>query len=148
MAAIDKVLQHRDLFLALVRDFPDIISYDAKLHRDIIHTYLKAVGSKVISDASKGKDEVTQQDTLVTESFLILTENCRVVVTRNGHIFVALVPSARIGDTLCIFHGISVPFVLAPTTDGRFKLSGHVSIHGVMGGELVDQSKAEVILLE
>jgi hypothetical protein len=74
--------------------------------------------------------------------------SCSVLVGQTKLATIVPAPSTRIGDILCIFHGVSVPFVLAPTTQGRFKLVGQVYMHGVMDGELVDQLEAEDILLQ
>ncbi|EAT81966.1 hypothetical protein SNOG_10572 [Parastagonospora nodorum SN15] len=58
MAGIDKVLHHKDFFLALLRGFYGSSSHAEKRYGEFSHAYLEAVGSKVITDASKGKGEI------------------------------------------------------------------------------------------
>jgi hypothetical protein len=70
------------------------------------------------------------------------------VVTSNGRIGLGVEQSIEVGDRICIFHGVSVPFVLAETTEGRFKIAVQAYIHGIMSGELIDRFEAEDIVLE
>lgn len=70
-----------------------------------------------------------------------------VVLTHKGGI--GIVPNAtECGDACCIILGATVPFILAPVANGRYKLVGDSYIHGVMDGQLVDQYNAYEIILE
>lgn len=60
----------------------------------------------------------------------------RLCATQNG--FVGLVPlSTRVGDTICVFNGGAMPFVLRESTEhkGWSRLVGGCYIHGMMKGE-------------
>ena len=148
MSKIGKEFQYKDFFLALLHGFPTWYSSPKAWQMHGISAYLESVGSKMAVDMSKEAPTDLQRAALAMEGDLRRTMGRRIAITPHGRLGIVEARSTRLGDTLCIFHGVSVPFVLAPTTDGRFKLAGQAYIHGVMGGELVDQSKAESILLE
>ena len=62
------------------------------------------------------------------------------MLTEKGRL--GLVPglTTEVGDVCCIFLGASVPCILKPANNGRYQLVGDSYIHGVMGGELMEQS--------
>jgi hypothetical protein len=82
------------------------------------------------------------------ERRLYQSDHYCIVVTSNGRVGLGLEKGIRVGDRICIFHGVSVPFVLAATAEGRFKIAAQAYIHGVMSGELIDRFEAEDIVLE
>jgi hypothetical protein len=147
VSRIGKALQHKDFLLTLIRGFPSPGPNPEAWQMRKLSAYLKSVSSNMTLDMSQ-EALIDEYGALQAQSDLAAIDDCRVIVTLHGRIGLVHAPTTRLGDTLCIFHGVSVPFVLALTTDGRFKLAGHAYIHGVMRGELVDQSKAENILLE
>jgi hypothetical protein len=141
-------LQLDDFFSMLMQGFPGGGPSRESWHLRVLNAYLKAVHSKLATGISEGNHEREQYEADYVEDVLLRRTNHRIVVTQKRRIGLVPAPPTRIGDTLCIFHGVSVPFVLAPTTEGRFKLATQAYIHGVMAGELVDQFEAEDILLE
>ncbi|PVH73632.1 HET-domain-containing protein [Cadophora sp. DSE1049] len=59
----------------------------------------------------------------------------RLCATQNG--LFGLVPlSTQVGDTVCLFHGAAMPFVIRPSADKEaFQLVGGCYVHGLMKGE-------------
>ncbi|KAF2171231.1 hypothetical protein M409DRAFT_18347 [Zasmidium cellare ATCC 36951] len=63
--------------------------------------------------------------------------------------YVGLVPAGtEKGDQICILRTCSVPYVLRPLENGRYRLVGDCYIHGVMEGELLDSLEFETIQIE
>ena len=82
--------------------------------------------------------------------------NRRFCVT--GNKYIGLVPAmAEVGDSVCLIAGAPVPYLLrsckatAIDDGGRsratWKFVGDAYIHGLMKGELWDESKAESLIL-
>ena len=66
----------------------------------------------------------------------------RLCVTRKG--YMGLVPnSAREGDSICVFIGAEVPFVLGRSGD-EYRLVGDCYVHGIMKGEALDMADSTV----
>lgn len=151
MAELGVVPKPEDFLLTLVQGFPMYDSTTETLHMLAISAYLEAVGSKLPLLAAEVL-KVVRKESLAEiyhiEAAFGPLGNFGIVITSNGRMGLLPVPTTLIGDTLCIFHGVSVPFVLAPTVEGRFKLVGQAYVQGVMNGELVGHSEAEMILLE
>jgi hypothetical protein len=143
-----KQLQPMAFLNSLVRDYPDDLNReDANQKLEILNTYLKSVGSKLFS-GNKGHSFEPDEAVAIFRKALGYTFGYSTVVTSSGRIGLVQTTSTRIGDSLCIFHGVSVPFVLAETTEGRYKLASQAYIHGAMAGELVEQFEAQDIILE
>jgi len=62
--------------------------------------------------------------------------NGRFCVTERGYLGFAP-QTAELGDSICVFHGGIVPFVLRwiPTADMAYRLVGECYVHGIMYGE-------------
>ncbi|PMD36267.1 HET-domain-containing protein [Hyaloscypha variabilis F] len=68
-------------------------------------------------------------------------------ITKSGRF--GLVPwLAQPEDVCCIFPGMQVPLILRPRKDGRYGLVGDSYIHGVMGGEVMEQLEKGEMKLE
>jgi Heterokaryon incompatibility protein (HET) len=69
----------------------------------------------------------------------------RFLVTERGYAGVAP-NSVRAGDTICIFNGGAVPFLLRKSRkrDGAYHLLGGCYVHGFMSGEEMGRSNAQV----
>lgn len=46
----------------------------------------------------------------------------------------------RIGDTVCIFLGGAVPFIIQTQSGGKYRLHGEAYVHGVMDGEALEEA--------
>jgi hypothetical protein len=68
----------------------------------------------------------------------------RVVCTRKGHLGL-VVPGARVGDSIGIFQGGKTPLIMRATGVGTWRILGDGYIHGIMNGEVWDESKCEEI---
>lgn len=68
----------------------------------------------------------------------------RVVRTRKGHLGL-VVPGARVGDSIGIFQGGKTPLIMRATGVGTWKILGDGYIHGIMNGEVWDETKCEEI---
>jgi hypothetical protein len=67
--------------------------------------------------------------------------NARMFLTEHGRIGLAPMGDlVAISDACCIIFGATVPFLLTPAKDGRYKLMSECYIHGVMDGEIMQQS--------
>ena len=67
-------------------------------------------------------------------------------VTRGG--LVGLGPkstSKAKGDQIWLLRAASVPFILRPVGDGRFRIVGQAYVYGIMRGEAVPASDEEFI---
>jgi Heterokaryon incompatibility protein (HET) len=51
------------------------------------------------------------------------------------------------GDTLCLFEGAHMPFVLRPTGENTFQLVGEAYVYGMMYGELIEDDPREFDML-
>jgi hypothetical protein len=69
-------------------------------------------------------------------------------LTRNGRIGLGPSMAMEVGDLCCIVMGATVPFLLTPGNEGRYRLVEECYIHGVMGGELLDQYEPTTIVIE
>jgi hypothetical protein len=148
LASVDMKLQRKDFLLTLMAGYRAGASSQEPWHLQDLNEYLKMARSKLSPGPLQEQDERGKYDAAYAEAELDSVHNHRIVVTLHGRIGLVPAPSTRLADTLCIFHGVSVPFILAPTIKGRFKLAGQAYIHGVMNGELVDDFEAKDILLE
>lgn len=77
------------------------------------------------------------------------TTGKRVGITHNGRL--ALLPEeAEIGDEICVFDGVKVPFVVrSSTVDGHYKLVGSCYLHEMMDGQVEkreDCHKSRILL--
>ena len=69
------------------------------------------------------------------------------VITKSGRF--GLVPGlAQPEDVCCICPGIKAPLILRPREDGRYGFVGDSYIHGVMGGEVMEQLEKGEMKLE
>ena len=69
-------------------------------------------------------------------------------MTKEGRIGLGPGAATEVGDSCCIFMGATVPFVLAPGNDGRFRLVGECYVQGVMLGELIGKLEPTDLVLE
>ncbi|KAN0096060.1 HET domain containing protein [Hyaloscypha variabilis] len=84
---------------------------------------------------------------LIYENELYCVHNRRFAITKSGRF--GLVPwLAQPEDVCCIFPGTQVPLILRPRKDGRYGLVGDSYIHGVMGGEVMEQLEKGEMKLE
>lgn len=78
-----------------------------------------------------------------------LVANCKdrkIAITERGRL--GLVPdNAKIGDSIYLFMGGDVPFILCPAEESTWSLIGHCYIHGIMDGEVFDETKCERMVL-
>lgn len=69
-------------------------------------------------------------------------------MTKEGRIGLGPGEATEVGDSCCIFMGATVPFVLAPGNNGRFRLVGECYVQGVMLGELIGKLEPTDMVLE
>lgn len=50
--------------------------------------------------------------------------------------------TAEVGDVICILHGATVPFILRPEANGRYRLLREAYVHGIIDGEFIDTAPA------
>ncbi|KAK4506857.1 hypothetical protein PRZ48_000590 [Zasmidium cellare] len=72
-----------------------------------------------------------------------------VITSSSTTTYVGLAPvGTEIGDHICILRTCSVPYVLRPLENGRYRLVGDCYIHGVMEGELLESLEFRTIEIE
>jgi hypothetical protein len=89
-----------------------------------------------LQSANLTLDDYIQSMNLYVGCLGAMITHYKLCATQNG--FVGLVPlSTRVGDTVCVFSGGAMPFVLRPSMNrrGRHRLIGGCYIHGMMKGE-------------
>lgn len=78
------------------------------------------------------------------KAFLAFTQSRRFAGTNNG--LAGYVPlRARKGDTVAIFYGAEVPFVLRKKRDGSYLLIGECYMHGIMIGEALKNEQKDTV---
>jgi hypothetical protein len=142
-------LRSDDFFLTLVQGYAASRSSKEIWHDGSMQAYRKYVESK-LRDVSDQAQLTLQEkiDAVYYENQLVRSNDLRIVLTLKGRVGMVPNPSVRIGDTCCIFFGVSVPFILVNSNPGCYKLAGQAYIHGVMGGAVLDRYEASDILLE
>ncbi len=65
--------------------------------------------------------------------------------TRNGYIGLAS-HSAEVGDSVVFFQGGQIPLLIRKE-DGQRRLTGDAYVHGVMQGEMWDESQCKMFLI-
>lgn len=81
-------------------------------------------------------------------AFRAAVEGRRFAVTSKG--YMGLVPrTTEIGDSVCVFLGSHIPFVVRSRGGGDFELVGECYVHGIMNGEVMamDLKKQDVVLV-
>jgi hypothetical protein len=80
-------------------------------------------------------DETSYWGFLITGMLFALGR--RLAVSENKHIGLAS-QRARVGDSICVLYGCSIPVLLRKDSDGRWTFVGDVYVHGLMNGEAVE----------
>lgn len=129
-------LQQEDFFRALQRDHPTYTGTAFPGNADYIAAYRKAlrlatVGAMETEQLSTSENQFARW----LEQHLALVVNNRVALTAKGRIGIVQ-PCSDVGNACCIFAGVSVPFILMPSNEGRSKIVGEAFIQGVMDGEV------------
>jgi hypothetical protein len=152
MTELGTSLQRNDFLMSLVKGFVGYDSCEEDWQQEHYNTYLIAARSKLVVPYADNVSEIDGNESArqvsLMERRLYQSDHYCIVVTSNGRVGLGLEKGIRVGDRICIFHGVSVPFVLAATAEGRFKIAAQAYIHGVMSGELIDRFEAEDIVLE
>ena len=146
-------VQKEDLVWTLVRGHPyDKSPTEPRWHHEAAMSYRKSMRSAFRTNLSTSDTSLESANAMYFEKKLVDNCDLRIVVTSNGRI--GMIPDAtRVGDVCCVFLDVRVPFILAHSQNGRYKLVGGAYIHGVMAGELVEPSHdagggAEGIILD
>jgi hypothetical protein len=158
-ASQEIALTEDDFTLTLVGGYPryKLNRYNIEMHRRHFDAYRRVARSSLRSASTSSPAmshwEVVRVASLITQNMVASTHGMRLILTANGRIGVAQGGATEIGDVCCIFPGATVPFILKPSREGRYKLVGDCYVHGVMGGETMEQMRAgkyitERILLE
>ena len=98
-----------------------------------------------------GKLDVRQPSRIYRKmqiAFRAAVEGRRFAVTSKG--YMGLFPrTTEIGDSVCVFLGSHIPFVVRRRGGGEFELVGECYVHGIMDGEIVamDLKKENVVLV-
>jgi hypothetical protein len=59
--------------------------------------------------------------------------------------YIGLAPQrAEVGDTICIFFGSTVPHIIRPVSEDRYKLIGESYVLGIMDGELIGNESSSM----
>jgi hypothetical protein len=152
MQELGTPLQRNDFLMSLVKGFVGHDSCEEDWQQEHYNTYLIAACSKLVVAYADNVSEIDENEAArqvsLMERRLYQSALYCIVVTSNGRIGLGVEQSIGVGDRICVFHGVSVPFILAETTGGRFKIAAQAYIHGVMFGELIDRFEAEDIVLE
>lgn len=72
----------------------------------------------------------------------------RLVLTEKGRVGLTPANLVRVGDLCCVFSGVTVPFLLTPAANRRYKLVDECYVFGVMQGQLLEEHEPVSILLE
>lgn len=85
-----------------------------------------------------GDDRIRLDARIFEEDHAVSTRDRRFLVTKGG--FYGMGPQLmQEDDVVALMPGLNVPFVLRPTGD-KYKLVGPAYVHGVMRGEVFDES--------
>ncbi|KAJ4384857.1 hypothetical protein N0V86_000460 [Didymella sp. IMI 355093] len=121
-------------------------------HQRYIQAYRKLMLLSVEKPWSKTKVVMTDEErtdaTHVAHSMYINTMWKCLFLTRNGRSGLGPSKAMEVGDLCCIVMGATVPFLLTPGNEGRYRLVEECYIHGVMGGELLDKYEPTTIVIE
>ena len=85
---------------------------------------------------------------LCADHFCVFAARKCLFMTKEGRIGLGAGEATEVGDSCCIFMGATVPFVLAPGNNGRFRLVGECYVQGVMLGELIGKLEPTDMVLE
>lgn len=133
----------------LVQGYPMQASgnFDIAKHLKSFVSYRHMVGAALhlSSDASPppatgsaGESDVENGDPHFFWAKAQTCHNRRLFYTESGRLGLGTL-FTRPGDVCCIFFGIPIPVLLRETGDGNYRLVGDSYVHGVMGGELIEQ---------
>lgn len=118
----------------------------------IDHEAFRKVLLSRTEEASRiGIEHLTDNDTIVASwvsDYLRTLWKHSLFITEHGRMGLASSKLTRVGDVCCIFLGATVPFILAPLNNKRYKLVCDSYVQGVMEGEILDKFEAQVIELE
>jgi hypothetical protein len=139
--ALQVSLDEATFFSTLTRGLSSIQdeTNKTKLYLD---SYRQIARSLIHSDPAIQEDILMHPDlgrANLIAAYLRVCSGGSLILTHGGRL--GLVPSktTEVGDKCCIFLGAPAPFILAPATEGHYKLVREVYIHGVMNGELLKQ---------
>ncbi|KAF2245420.1 HET-domain-containing protein [Trematosphaeria pertusa] len=141
-AELGMPLRHDDYTLTLVSGYSNRNSKtpDMTLHRANFKAY-RCVARSLFSNASDvgTKPATGDGDLYRMQAKITGCKMRRLALTEGGRL--GLVPglTTEVGDVCCIFIGVSVPLILKPANNGRYRLGGDGYISGVMDGELMEQ---------
>jgi hypothetical protein len=116
--------------------------------------YRRRVRAAALNDTKYSTEsEESNGDPYFVQDQLEYCMSLSVIITENGRLGLAPGLTTEVGNACAIFLGATVPFILKPSTKGRYKLVGQGYIHGVMDGELkkrfdLGEFRREGILLE
>jgi hypothetical protein len=128
----------------ITQDCDDVDSVEH--HRKGIEIY-RRVAQALAAQSSYPDEDLITATKFARRLAMNTSERC-LFLTRNGAIGLAPGRATEVGDSCCIFMGVTVPFVVAPGYDGRYRLVGECYVRGAMRGELVDQFQPTGIVLE
>jgi hypothetical protein len=125
---------------------------DLKRHRTSFAKYRTVVRAAIEKAAGRSspelEDVIWQSATSVANSLRGHNRGKSLFLTENGRFGLASSAAMEVGDMCCIILGTTVPFVVAPASNGCFRLVGEAYVSGVMAGELANQHEHIAVVLE
>jgi hypothetical protein len=77
-------------------------------------------------------------------AFRMCTMGRNIFISSSGHVGIG--PQVQQDDLITIFPGVSVPCILRPTGNGRFRFQGEAYILGIMHGEFLETNPDSIDL--
>lgn len=122
--------------------------------RDVFEDYCTLVRSEYPNPPAPNRNPPELSDADIAEARNMMTDldmfaqEKALFLTRGGRLGTASWNLVEVGDVCCVFAGAPVPFVLRPSSGGRFKLVCECFIQGIMRGQVWGLNVVEPITLE
>jgi len=136
-------VRYVDFLRSLAIGYPGSSSFSAisdETQQDLIDAYKKSIRVARPGDQEAVMKVHERRDAIWAQRVFYDLRNASVFLTRDGRIGLApLGDLVEVGDVCCVIFGATVPFLLTPAREGRYKLISECYIHGVMNGEIMEQ---------
>lgn len=145
-------IRREDFTRTLLRDyFMDPVISDED-HQADMESYRKVALALLERRDLYSKNAITEAElsdaTWISNKLDSRTHGRSLFLTRGGRFGLGPGGATAIGDLCTIVMGGTVPFLLTPGDEGRYRLVEECYVHGAMGGELLGQFQPTTIVIE
>jgi hypothetical protein len=110
-----------------------------KKYQTTVHGITPTSESKVLEEDERRREQESAR-------LLSCCTSRRFFVTEQGYMGLSF-PETRVGDRVCVFPGLEVPFIVRPDGD-YYLLVGEAYVQGLMDGEAMQDLDAGLVLLQ